>query len=339
MYLTNDGKKIFVIDGHVHLWDARPENRLNRYGFTFIETFWNAHNGLSPPDELRSWEWMQYQGPEQAMKDLFEDGNCDMAIVLPTYLREFYVNGFNTTEQNAALKEAAPEKVILCGRFDPREGEAGLDQLEADHARWKFRSVKLYTAEWRGESKGYSLKDDFVGAYLEKCRALGIDIVHVHKGPTIHPLNADAFDVRDVDHVATAFPDLKFVVDHCGLPRIDDFCWIASQEPNVYGGLAIVNSFIHARPRYFASMLADLLFFVGQDRLIFGSDYAIYTPGWLVDRFMRFEFDDETAKEAGTELTLDIKAKIVGLNAARLYGIQVPAGCHVAPPVERVRVS
>ena len=36
----SDGKKIFVIDGHAHLWDARPENRVNRHGFTFIETFW-----------------------------------------------------------------------------------------------------------------------------------------------------------------------------------------------------------------------------------------------------------------------------------------------------------
>ena len=339
MYLTEDGKKLFVIDGHAHFWDARPENRANRYGLTFIETFWNAHNGMSPPEELRTWEWMQHQGVEQALKDLFEDGRCDMAILLPTYLREFYKNGFNTTEQNAALKDAAPEKIILCGRFDPRDGERGLDQLEADHARWNFRSVKLYTAEWRGESKGYSLKEDFVGRYLEKCRALGIDIVHVHKGPTIHPLSADAFDVRDIDDVATAFPDLKFVVDHCGIPRIDDFCWIANQEPNVYGGLAVVSAFVWRRPKYFASMLADLLFFLGPDRLIFGTDYAIYSPKWVVEEFMKFEFDDATAREAATELTLDVKAKILGLNAARLYGIPVPAECHAAAPVEMSRAA
>lgn len=339
MYVTDDGKKIFVIDGHTHLWDARPENRANRYGLTFIESFWIAHNGMSPPEARWPWDRFQHYGVEGALKDLFEDGHCDMAIVLPTYLREFYKNGFNTTEQNAALKEAAPEKIILCGRFDPRDGERGLDQLEADHARWGFRSVKLYTAEWRGESKGYSLKEDFVGRYLEKCRTLGIDIVHVHKGPTIHPLSLDSFDVRDVDDVATAFPDLKFVVDHCGIPRIDEFCWIANQEPNVYGGLGVVSAFVYARPRYFASMMADLLFFLGPDRLIFGSDYGIFTPSWLVDQFMQFEFDDETAREAGTALTLDVKAKILGLNAARLYDIQVPPQCHFAPPVEANRVE
>jgi uncharacterized protein len=38
------------------------------------------------------------------------------------------------------------------------------------------------------------------------------------------PLSADAFDVRDVDYAATDFPELNFIVEHAGLPRLDDFC-------------------------------------------------------------------------------------------------------------------
>lgn len=329
MYITRDGARLFVVDGHIHLWDARAENRRNRYGLTFIESFWSGHISMTPADQRWPWERFLHYGVEAAGKDLFEDGYCDMAIMLPTDLREFYVDGFNTTAQCAALKEAYPDKVILNGRMDPREGTRGLDQLEADHERWKFKGVKIYTAEWNGESKGYSLRDDFVGVYMEKCRQLGIGIIHIHKGPTIHPLNMDAFDVRDVDDVATSYPDLKFVIDHCGMPRIDDFCWIASQEPNVYGGLALIPSFIHARPRYFASMLTDLLWFLGPDRLIFGSDYAITSPKWIVEHLVDFELSEESAREAGTPLTLDVKAKILGLNAAKLYGIPVPAECYV----------
>lgn len=332
MFTTPSGEQIFVVDGHVHLWDAREANRRNRYGLTFIESFWNGHMGLTPEDERWSWERFLHYGAEAAAKDLFTDGYCDAAILLPTYLKEFYVEGFNTTEQCAALQAVAGDKAILNGRLDPREGERGLDRLEADHARFGFKGVKIYTAEWYGVSKGYSLKDDFVGRYMEKCRDLGIRIIHVHKGPTIHPLNMDAFDVHDVDHVATAFPDLTFVVDHCGMPRVDDFCWIASQEPNVYGGLALIPSFIHARPRYFASMLADLLFFVGPDRLIFGSDYAITSPKWIIEKFMDFTFDEATAREAGTQLTLSVKRKILGLNAAKLYDLEVPAECRIAEP-------
>ena len=332
MFETEAGDKVFVVDGHVHLWDAREANRRNRYGLTFIESFWNGHEGMTPEAERWPFERFLHYGPERARKDLFEDGYCDYAILLPTYLKEFYVEGFNTTEQCAVLRELCGEKAILNGRMDPREGERGLDRLRADHARFGFKGVKIYTAEWYGESKGYSLKEDRVGRYMEACRELGISIIHIHKGPTIHPLNMDAFDVRDVDHVATAFPDLTFVVDHCGMPRVDDFCWIASQEPNVLGGLALIPSFIHARPRYFAQMLADLLFFVGPDRLIFGSDYAITSPKWIIEHFMDFDFDEATAREAGTALTLDVKRKILGLNAARLYDLDVPPDCRISDP-------
>ncbi len=327
MYVTEAGDKVFVVDGHIHLWDARPENRRNRYGLTFIESFWGGHTGMTPKGQVWDFERFLHYGVEGAAKDLFEDGYVDVGVMLPTDLREFYVDGFNTVEQCAAFKRAYPDKVVLNGRCDPREGERGLDRLRREHETWKFKGVKLYTGEWNGVSKGYSLRDDFVGDLMEACRDLGISIIHVHKGPTIHPLSLDAFDVRDVDHVATAFPDLKFVVDHCGMPRIDDFCWIAGQEPNVYGGLALVTSFIHARPRYFGQMLADLLYFLGPDRLIFGSDYGITSPKWIVEEFMAYRFPDDLAREAQNELTLDVKRKILGLNAAKLYDLPVPAEC------------
>ena len=60
-------------------------------------------------------------------QDLFVDGPDDMAILQSTYLTDFYKNGFNTIEQNAVMKERAPDRIILNGAFDPRDGEKGLD--------------------------------------------------------------------------------------------------------------------------------------------------------------------------------------------------------------------
>ncbi len=111
--------------------------------------------------------------------------------------------------------------------------------------------MKLYTAEWRGDSHGWKLSEPEAFKYLAKCQELGIKNIHVHKGPTIRPLERDAFDVHDVDVAATEFTDLNFIVEHVGLPRLEDFCWIGTQEPNVYGGLAVAMPFIHTRPRLF----------------------------------------------------------------------------------------
>jgi len=223
------------------------------------------------------------------------------------------------------MKKSHPDRFILNSAFDPRDGNKGLEDLHAKVEKYKVKGVKLYTAEWRGESKGYKLTDKESYTFLEAAQKLGIKNIHVHKGPTIIPLNKDAFDVGDIDDVATSFQDLNFIVEHCGLPRLDDFCWIATQETNVYGGLAVALPFIHTRPGYFAHVMSELLFWLGPDKLLYGSDYGIWTPKWLIDKFMAFELPASETKETGSVLTLETKKKILGENAARLYGIDIEA--------------
>jgi uncharacterized protein len=318
-----DGRKYFVVDGHVHFWDASPENQANKYGEGFINCFYDYHRNLSPEEWVWPLEKFQKYDEETLIRDLFEVGYVDKAIFQPTYLRDFYVNGFNTTEDDGAVARRHPDRFIVNGAFDPRDGEGGLKAFEALAGEWDLQGVKLYTAEWHGSSKGWKLNDPWSYRHLEKCQELGIRNIHVHKGPTIWPLNRDAFDVADVDHAASAFPELNFIVEHCGLPRLEDFCWIATQEPNVYAGLAVAMPFIHSRPRYFAQIVGELLYWIGEDRILFASDYAIWQPKWLIEKFVDFQIPEDMQSELGA-LTPEVKAKILGLNAAKLYGLDVP---------------
>ena len=89
--------------------------------------------------------------------------------------------------------------------------------------------------------------------------------------------------------------------------------------------MAVAIPFIHSRPRYFAEVMGELLFWVGEDKLLFASDYAIWTPRWIVEKFMGFELPDDIKREHGVDLTREAKEKILGLNAARLYDIDVEA--------------
>jgi len=322
MYKHN-GQDIFVIDGHMHLWDASPENWRNQYGEGFIRCFYDYHTGLSPQEYVWPFEKYCKYGEETLIDDIFFKGYVDMGIFNSTYLYEFYKNGFNTHEQNHVLKEKYPERFILNGSFDPREEEAGLDKFQQMVESYPIQGLKLYTAEWRGDSKGWRLNDPWAYRYLERCEQLGIKNLHVHKGPTIYPLSRDAFDVHDVDHAATDFPNLNFIVEHVGLPRLEDFCWIATQEKNVYAGMSVAMAFIHGRPRYFADIIANLLYWLDEDRILFGSDYALWHPKWLIEKFLAFELPEDIEKEYGVALTLQVKRKILGENAARLYGINI----------------
>ena len=123
-----DGEKYFVVDGHTHWWDASPENWRNKYGEGWIRCFYNYHSALSPEEYVWSFEKYCAYSEEDLMKDLFEDGYVDMAVFLPTYLEEFYHEGFNTTARDAILKEKYPDRFVLNTAWDPRNGEAGLER-------------------------------------------------------------------------------------------------------------------------------------------------------------------------------------------------------------------
>ena len=66
---------------------------------------------------------------------------------------------------------------------------------------------------------------------------------------------------------------------------------MATQEPNVYAGLAVViGGLMHARPRFFAKVMGELLFWVGEDKMLFGTDYAIWEPKWQVEGFVDWDY-------------------------------------------------
>ncbi|GAA3579413.1 amidohydrolase family protein [Amycolatopsis ultiminotia] len=330
---TKDGENYYILDAHIALWDARPENQRNIHGKQFIDCFYDYHRNLSPESEVWPYEEYLYQGGERLMKDIFTDGYVDHAIFQPAALPAFYRNNFGQTEEAFALAQKHPDKLTYNHCWDPRFGEDGLKQLREDAKRFNLKGAKLYTAEWFGDSRGWKLDDKWSYRYLEAAQELGIKNIHIHKGPTIRPLDRDAFDVADVDKVATDFTDLNFVIEHCGLPRLEDFCWIATQEPNVHAGLAVAMPFIHSRPRYFAQIIGELLYWLDENRIQFSSDYAIWTPKWLVEKFVDFQIPEDMTEYPA--LTTEVKKKILGLNAAAMYDIEVPAELQVAnPPAE-----
>ena len=81
--------------------------------------------------------------------------------------------------------------------------------------------------------------------------------------------------------------------------------------------------------------MGELLFWVGEDKLLFGSDYAIWEPKWQVEGFVDWDFPDDVAYDDYPRLGVEGKKKILGLNAAKLYGIEVPAEFQVAASPRR----
>ena len=217
-----------------------------------------------------------------------------------------------------------------------------LDRLDRIKERNKPVAWKVYTAHpWNG-NPGWQLDDEAYGLpFLERSREVGVGVVCAHKGLSAL---APAGSPRDVGPAAAAFPGLKFLVYHSGYEtpvgdseegpydpsgtgtdRLVKSLADAGIGPgaNVYAELGSTWFVLVRRPREAAHVLGKLLLAVGEDNVLWGSDSIWYgSPQPLIDAFRAFQIPQELRERHGyPELTPRIKEKVLGLNAARVYGI------------------
>ncbi len=72
----------------------------------------------------------------------------------------------------------------------------------------------------------------------------------------------------------------------------------------------------------FAEILGKLLFWCGEDKIIYGSEASIFHPQWALRAFMDYEIREDLCAGYGyPQLTDQAKRKILGENLLRLHGI------------------
>jgi predicted TIM-barrel fold metal-dependent hydrolase len=251
---------------------------------------------------------------------------------------------------------AGSRRVLTHTIVHPNLGEAELDAM----VRWREAlgpaGWKVYTL-WAppGHGAGWSLDDEVGAPFLERVRELGPRIVCAHKGiagPVANRAPASA-SPRDVGPAAVAFPDVIFVVYHSGydidpeeegphradphrgVSRLVTSLADAGVPPgaNVYAELGSTWYLMLRRPTEAAHVLGKLLAAVGEDRILWGTDSVWYGPPQpLIDAFRAFQIPERLQEAYGyPALTDAVKAKILGLNAARLYGVDVGAALTELP--------
>ncbi|HQR05565.1 MAG TPA: amidohydrolase family protein [Gemmatales bacterium] len=228
------------------------------------------------------------------------------------------------------------------------------EQMEREVQKYKIDSWKWYCHTDPGRSgNGFKLDDEkLTYPFYEKSKQLGMKRFSVHKGyasqsRTLGHLASPA----DIEKAAKDHPDITFIIYHSAMkhdpgelqfkekgyydPTTGDFAWhdilmqIKQRNPkmdNVYceigsafGSLAI------AHPEMCMHLIGKNIKYYGVDRVLWGTDCLWWgSPQWVIDLMKRFQISDELCEKFGyKKLSKDDKTKIFGLNAARIYGIDV----------------
>jgi predicted TIM-barrel fold metal-dependent hydrolase len=245
------------------------------------------------------------------------------------------------------------ESVLLHAQALPNYGSLGanLEEMEENVRRYPIAAWKVFTHfpdafgepgnAWRLDDRDPALSR--VGhAFIEKARELDVKIICAHKG---FGAGSGYASPEDVPFAARDFPDVAFIVYHSGFERTGPpegpytsataglgvnrlikamrDAGIGPNE-NVYAELGSVWWTIMRDPTQSAHVLGKLLKHVGEDNVLWGTDCIFYgSPQDQIQTFRSFQISPEFQERYGyPELTRELKSKVLGLNGARVYGVE-----------------
>ena len=238
---------------------------------------------------------------------------------------------------------------------------ATIEQMERELVQYKIDSWKWYCHTDPGRTgAGFQLDDDNAMWFYEESRKRGMKLISVHKGYSYQSRTLGHLaNPKDVEKAALQNPDFNFVVYHSAIkhgpnepnylesnkfdPQTGDFEWhsilmdIKKRNPqlsNVYPEVgSFFNALVVADPVLCMHGMGKNLKYYGADHVVWGTDCLWWgSPQWAIDAFKRFNISDEFVEKFGyPKLTKEDKARIFGLNAARLYNIDVKAKRNAIP--------
>lgn len=201
------------------------------------------------------------------------------------------------------------------------------------------------------EDREWMLDDEKSGEpFLKRALETGVRTVSVHKGISVGSNQGwdGPSSPRDIGPAAAAFPGINFIVFHSGYepregnqeegPYSDEVSGIGTNRlikslkdsgvgpgENVYAELGTTWYMLMAHPREAAHVLGKLLSALGEDNVVWGTDSIWYGPSQpMIDAFRAFEIPEEYCERYGyPSLDATAKEKVLGLNAARIYNIDV----------------
>ena len=244
------------------------------------------------------------------------------------------------------------ERVFLHAQALPNVGtlEAALDAMEVTAQRYPVVAWKTFThfpAAFAGDGNGWWLDDHdpterrVAEPFIRKAVDLGLPTICIHKGLS---LGSPFASPEDVGPAAKRHPDARFVVYHSGFetgtvegPYTDATSTVGTNRlitsirrsgvgpnENVFAEIGSSWWWLMRYPTQAAHFLGKLLKYVGERNVLWGTDCLFYgSPQPLIQALRTFEISEEFQERYGyPKLTKELKARILGLNGAELYGVE-----------------
>ncbi len=284
-------------------------------------------------------------GAQQFIKDIFLDSDTDMMVL--SFIPSRREKELLTIQEADAVRRIIDEmegtrRLLIHGRANPNQAGdlEGMDELAET---WGVSAWKCYT-QWGPDGRGFFLHDDTGLRLIEKARALGVRNICVHKGLPFGRQSYEHSLASDIGIVARLFPDVNFLIYHSGFiagqaegpydpargEGVDELIRSVEENgiprnANVYAELGSTWRYTLRDPDSAAHVIGKLVKHIGEQNVLYGSDCIWYgSPQDQIQAFRSFQISEDFQERYGyPKMTAELRARILGLNATRPYGIEV----------------
>jgi uncharacterized protein len=329
----------FIVDAHTHICMRRdgyiPGVNTTERGMWFVQLLDDLGKAMGLANGTKD------MTVENFGKLILEGSDTSVAVFNPFGFREDYGGkDMVPIEEQAEVKQRWPERsVMLGGGLTPNQGRSEtLERLQMFVEKFKISGLKLYTFD-STPKRGWWFDDQKLAYPIwERARKLGIKNIGCHKGIPFGQFMARYAHPEDLDAVCDDFTDLNFIAYHSAWPYHGELAALKGFKPQRKNLYAEVGSTFAAtvtnRPLECAHVLGTLLRDIGDDYVMWGTDSTLWgNPQWQIDAFRRFQIPDQLVEGHGyPKLTPEIKAKVFGANAARIWNLKTTASL---PPMGR----
>jgi hypothetical protein len=226
------------------------------------------------------------------------------------------------------LMRRHPDRVIAFAMVQPKAGKAALDEL-ARCVDAGMRGV----GELGPYGQGYRLDDPDFLAVVEACIRYNIPInLHANEEVGRYYAGKAATPLLHIYRLAERYPELKLILAHWGGGMLFNELMPSVQKVlrNVWYDTA-ASPLLYPTPRIFHAALAA----VDHRKILYASDYPLRL---FPRRQSEPDFRPFLGEIEGLGLAEEVKADILGHNAARLFGL-LPAVSGDAAPLRPSRAS
>ncbi len=325
----------FIFDVQTHHVDPTGSWRHGTWELAF-DTFPEAMCGES--DKMVCFDREHY------IREMFINSETAMAVLTAVPAQEsMQPLTRQETAQTKAIIDAlqGSPRLLVHGLVLPQNGQAELDGMQNLKETLGIAAWKSYTqfGDWR-------FTDPIGIAFVEQALALDVNIICTHKGLSLFGLDPSFANAADIGPACKMFPDMRFVVYHSGYELdntegpynpaattgVDTLITTVlanglGPTSNLYAEIGSTWRNVMTSPTEAQHVIGKLLKHLGEDRLLWGTDSIWYgSPQDQIDAFRTFQISEEFQETYGyPPLTDAIKAKVFGLTAANLYGIDPAA--------------